>query len=129
MQPLDPRCEAALRAGTRWLQRVGAEENAVALVTVAPRASVGIWIPGHPEAGRLGYIDDIGAELCEDVAPAVEAALEQLNASQRDAALRSAASGRRLQLLLLPTAGELSLRLVGGGQIVALVSLVRGDMH
>jgi hypothetical protein len=61
----DPITANAMHAAQAWLDRIGAPAGAVALVQVAPQASVGVWVPGQANVGMLPSIDDAGAELCE----------------------------------------------------------------
>lgn len=121
----------ALHAASTWLQRMGAPADAAAVVTIAPRAAVGAWVPGHPNVRTLTKIDDAGAELCEAVAPIAQRALERLSASAREAVSDSIVCGSRLQTLVAPLTNELAVRLVviGGLSVeIATVHLV-GAMH
>lgn len=117
----------ALHAAQAWLQRLGAHPLAIAVVTIAPRASVGIWTPGAEHIGTLPDIDDAGAELCEATAPVVQQVLDDLSEPARLAALKAAHAGtHRLQMLLIPCDGAAQLRLVGGGQGVVLGTATPG---
>lgn len=113
----------ALHAAQAWLQRLGAHPTAIAVVTVAPRASVGVWTPGTEHIGTLPGIDDAGAELCEATAPVVQQVLEGLPEPVRLAALNAAHAGaHQLQLLLIPHDGAAQLRLIGGGRCAVLAT-------
>jgi|GEM_PF-6330122 len=115
----------ALHAAQAWLQRLGADPLAIAVVTIAPRASVGVWTPGAEHIGTLPGIDDAGAELCEATAPVVQEVLEGLPESVRLAAMKAAHAGtHQLQLLLIPHDGAAQLRLIGGGEGAVLASAV-----
>ena len=116
----------ALHAAATWLERMGAAPTAVAVVTVHPVAGVGLWQAGWPNVRMLPEIDDSGAELCEAAAPAVRHSLADVLAPTQCAAVADAiAGGARLQLLLIPEAGELVLRLVQEPGCVVLCALTR----
>src|SRR4051812_6923633 len=123
MNTLELTTRNILTAAGAWLQRIGAEPHAVAVVTVAPNASIGVWIPGRENVGARP-IDDASVKVMEAAGPAIEFALKTLDDEARAAALEAVVAGARLQLLLMPTAGELGLRLVGNGRCVALAGLV-----
>lgn len=111
----------AVHAAQAWLQRLGAHPDSVAVVTIAPRASVGVWVPGAEHVGTLPGIDDAGAELCEATAPVVQHALEGLSEAGRLAALNAAHAGTHtLRMLLIPRDGAAQLQLLGGGQCAVL---------
>lgn len=114
----------AMHAASVWLERIGAEPSSVAVVTVAPSASVAVWTPGAERARAHAHIDDAGAELTEAVAPVVAHALQALPEAARVAALDAVVQGARLQALLFPAGGEFALRMVRGGQAVELCSIV-----
>lgn len=103
-----------LHAAAIWLQRVNIDAAAVVVVTLHPTASVGVWLPGCPKVAAIPAGGDTEAELAEAVAPWAEQALAQLRGVQRDAVRQSLHTrGVRLQVMLAPATGDLSLRLVG----------------
>lgn len=112
----------ALHAAGIWLQRIGAQPTAVAVVGIAPAAFVGVWVPGKPNIGRLAEIDDQGAELCEAVAPVAELVLQRFTPVVRVQVLAAARRGAKLQMLLSPSAEELVLRLVDGERCIMLAA-------
>lgn len=117
--------ENALHAAETWLARIGADPASVAVVTINPPA-VGCWQPGAENVGLKAAIDDADAELLEAVAPALHKAIEMLPESSTDAI--AAAQGARLQVLLMPAAGEIALRLVYRGGAIALATMTRSDL-
>lgn len=129
--PTDLTLANALHAAETWLERIGAAQTDVALVTIHPRAAVSVWRPGWPKVVTLlDKIDDAGAELCEAVAPAVQQGLEQLKPRVRELIADVTEAGARLQALLIPSAGEFSLRLLHDGRSIVLCSAeLQGELH
>lgn len=119
----NPIAENALHAAEAWLQRIDAAESSVAVVTIAPSASIGVWLPGAANVGTLAHIDDAGAELCEACAPIAERALALLEPEPQRAAVAAVVNGARLQLLLSPATGLIELRLTRDGNAVHLASV------
>jgi hypothetical protein len=118
----------ALHAAETWLERVNADPAAVAVVNVQPTAGLGVWQPGSTSVVMLPRIDDAGAELCEATAPVVQEVLERLSDDDRTAAMAGIGAGARLQALLAPAAGEISIRLIHGSQCFTLAALVRDGL-
>lgn len=123
----DTTSESALGAAAIWLERNHAEPGSVAVVTLAPRASVGIWHQGREHVGVMPVIDDPGAEMCDAAGSATQAALLLMPQALRDGAIKAASQGATLQLLLEPEAGEFALRLVINGKPHALVTRTRAE--
>jgi len=113
----------ALHAAEVWLQRMRVEANAIAVVTLAPRAAVGLWRPGQPMVSRLPEIDDAGADLCEAAALLAPQMFERLDPDARVAVIAKLAAGVRLQVLLAPAPEAASLRMDDMRRAVELVSV------
>ncbi len=117
---LDHHAENALHAAQTLISRLGADHTAVVVVTIAPTASVGIWQHGNQNIGVLPSIGDAECEVCEAAAPLVQGMLDKITQAGRDAALTRVAGGARLQLLLIPSASDLALRLIANGESIVL---------
>lgn len=113
----------AIHAAATWLQRLGAGTDAAAIVTTHPNASLHVWRPGAEHLATLPSIDDSGAELCEAVAPLVADALQRLDASALEAVHTALKASARLQVLLVPLAGDIMVRIVSGGATVVIATL------
>lgn len=120
----------ALHAAGIWLERRGESADAVAIVRLAPGAAVGVWRPGAPVISMTTTIDDPAAELCEAAAPLVREAIERMGASGVNAPLDSV-PGARLELLLQPCIGDVSLRLATprGAVTLCAVTQLLGELH
>jgi hypothetical protein len=120
----------AVHAARTWLSRLGAPAGAVAVVTVAPQAAVGVWAPGRASVLRVP-LDDPGAELAESVAPIVEECmLRRLDESERLAAFRTIARGGKLQVMVAPALDGIVLRLLTNDGPVEIARVeVMGDPH
>lgn len=106
-----------LHAAAVWMERAGIDTAAVVVVTMHPRATVGFWLPSDPTVVAIPAGGDAEAELAEAVSPWVEAALARLRGVELAAVRQSLASrGVRLQVLVAPATGDLSLRLIGDGR-------------
>jgi hypothetical protein len=111
----DPTPENALQnaqhAASCWLERLGVDAGAVLIVTIAPRPALATWAPGDAATATQVHTDDPAAELLETVGPAATSALGALPEDKRLDALEAVTQGDRLQLLIAPAHGELTLRL------------------
>lgn len=112
----------AMHAATVWLERIGAGPECAVVVTLAPRASIGVWVAGAENVG-VPPLDDAGVEAMEATASLVTMALEQMIEPERVVALKAVTQGARLQMLLEPAFGSLALRLVHAGRVVELASI------
>jgi hypothetical protein len=119
----DSALACCLHSAAQWLERMHVEADTVAVVTIAPHASIGLWRPGQPMVRRLTTIQDDAAELLESAGPLAQQALERMDEPGRVAALEAVARGARLQLLLHPVNDEAALRLDDGRNSVELVSI------
>lgn len=126
----DPILKNALDAAATWLQRIDAPAGTCAVVQVRPVARVGAWHPGAPDVLLLaGPIDDPGAELCEAVAPLVEATTAMLTDAARRGLAHALVAGSRLQVLLAPERGDAVVRVIGpGGDAVVLAAASVADV-
>jgi len=111
-----------VHAAATWMERIGANDQAAVVVTIAPRAALGVWTPGDQHVKTLQMIDDAGAEICEAAAPVVQRGLETLPYSTRYAAREAIRQGARLQLLVMPAVAKAVLRIVNHDQAVVLTT-------
>jgi len=120
----------ALNATASWLARIGAPADAVAVVGLVPRTSVGVWIPGRANVG-VPPLDDPAIEVTEAIGPVIDELLfRRLDDPERTAVLRSIAGGAPLQALICPLDGGIVLRLItaDGPVEVGRVELM-GEQH
>lgn len=110
----------ACHAAATWLERIEADADAVAVVQIAPRTTIGIWQQGRESVGVMTPLDDAGIEVLEAVAPIAQLGFEAMTEAQRVAAADAIQSGAKLQILVMPAAGEIALRLVHGQSAVVL---------
>jgi len=120
----------ALDAAASWLARINAPADAVAVVGLVPRTSVGVWIPGRANVG-VPPLDDPAIEVTEAIGPIVDELLfRRLDDPERAAVLRSIAGGAPLQALLLPAEGGIAMRLLTADGPVEVARIeVMGDGH
>jgi hypothetical protein len=110
----------ALHAAEAWLQRIGAADDDVVVVSVAPRASLGRWRHGAAEPVLEDIADDAGAELAEAAATVVGLALEEMQIGGPEAVAAAVLNGAHLRALLLPASGMIAFHLVRGANTVVL---------
>src|SRR5574340_33227 len=106
----------ALRAAATWLERRGADPEAIVLVRLAPHSAVGLWRAGDEHVGVLPAIDADGAALCSAAEPVAQALVAELPPDETHAVAAALAAGCRLELLLHPDEGTIALRLVHAGR-------------
>ena len=111
-----------LHAVATWLARMGAGEDAIAVITVSPVTAIGLWEPGDQHVRALPKIDDAAAEVCEAVAPIAQKALETLGDDVLEAISMAAMRGARLQVLVDPRLRSIVLRMADDTISVQLCS-------
>jgi hypothetical protein len=111
-----------LHAASTWLQRVGADESAVAVVEIAPRAAIGVWVPGQANIGMLADVDDAAREVLEACADATQLGLDKIDQAALVAAMQAVVDGARLQALVMPGVGVFAIRVVGQDKAMDLVT-------
>lgn len=121
--PDDEITRNALHAAETWLQRIGANHGAVAVVNFLPRSAVGVWTPGAANVGMLPTIDDASAELCDAAAPWLQSAMERLrDQGQHPECAAALQAGAALRAFLVPSAREVGLVIEHDGTRVVLIS-------
>lgn len=114
----------ALHAAEVWLQRIGAPSDAVAVVTLWPRAKVGVLLPGSTHVRVLPALDDQAVELCEAVAPLADQAARQLGRAGMSGVMLAVIAGNdagvRVEALLSPLDQSGGFRLIQGQTCIFL---------